>query len=614
MGEDKSNNIRSGRKRYLVAPRRVTGALGTLGVAPMSAASFHGIRKALEGFGAEIVSVKGRPRTLAVAESVASTCVAEGTYVVRMDDDAALAFHSTRPPNLIIEHDAFLGYSGSPPHAIRPSLRIQSAPRSLEGLNVRDVRIQVVGEGGIPLPNAHVILESVAFPADGRTDSNGQVTLRLATMRDASARSLFVEIDRDYWSFYVKSPALDANNVNVIQLASLKSTVRGFPADYGYGWGQLLMGLDQVPAELSGRGVKLAIIDSGADNKHRQLSHLQKGQDYVASDADRALSWANDVVGHGTHCAGVIAAQGSAASAFRGFVPEAEVHILKIFPDGQFSSLLDALDYCIENEIDVVNMSLGSDEVSEVVEQKLAEAVDAGVACIVAAGNSAGPVQYPASSPNVFAVAAMGRVSEVLKGTWDAATVSPALVSPDGFFSPVFTCFGPQVRACAPGVAIISTVPGDAFEAQSGTSMAAPHVTGLGALVLAHHPALAGVPRGRDRVVRLFEVIRSSCVRMAFDPTSAARTGFGLPQLHTLLPAMKATLPKIVAPGAAFAPAMQAGPMSGQGTTTTDIMTQVASMIAQAVAQAIQRLPVQLGVAAAEKTASAPARNSGPDA
>jgi hypothetical protein len=54
--------------------------------------------------------------------------------------------------------------------------------------------------------------------------------------------------------------------------------------------------------------------------------------------------------------------------------------------------------------------------------------------------------------------------------------------------------------------------------------------------------------------------------------------------------------------------------MSGQGTTTTDIMTQVASMIAQAVAQAIQRLPVQLGVAAAEKTASAPARNSGPDA
>ena len=598
MPDEKAKNIRSSRRQYLIAPRRAAAKLSALGVAPMSAASFHGVRRALEGLGAEIVSMKGRSASLAVASSSAG--MAEGTYVVRMDDDAALNLHANRPPNLIVEEDAFLGYSSSPPQVAQLCRQMQQSAKVQDSATTREVRIRVIGERGVPLANAHVILESAAFPDEGRTDASGQVTLRFSTVRDLPARSLFVEVDRDYWSFYLRSPPIDPGQVNVVQLASLRSTVRGFAAEYRYGWGQLLMGLDQVPAELSGRGVKVAIIDSGADNKHPHLRHLRRGQDFVATDGDAAASWAIDTVGHGTHCAGVITAQGVTGSAFRGFVPEAEVHILKIFPGGQFSSLLDALDYCVEHEIDVVNMSLGSDQVSEIVEQKLTDLVDAGIACFVAAGNSGGSVLYPAASPNVFAVAALGKVTEVLQGTWDAATINPQLVSPDGFFSPVFTCFGPQVKACGPGVAIISTVPSDAFEPQSGTSMAAPHITGMAALVLAHHPAMMGIARGRDRVARLFDVIRSACVPLAFDPL---RTGFGLPQLHTLLPAMKATVPRVVAPGMAFAQAP--GPAVGQTTVPPELATQIASLIAQAVTQALQNLPVQLGVTAPETRNSA---------
>lgn len=588
MPGDDTKNIASGRKQYLVAPRRTTGVLSALGVAPMSAGSFQGLRKTLEGFGAEIVSVKGRPRNIALMG--ASSAVAEGAYVVRMDDEAALALQTMKPPNLLIEEDAFMSYAGSPPQLLQPVLAMQSTLRTTEGMTMQDVRILVVGDGGTPLRNAHVILDSIAFPSEGRTDENGLVVLRAATLPGAVARSLFAEVEGDYWSFYTRSPAIDPEQVNVVRLTSLRSTVRGFPAEYHYGWGQLQMGLDQVPAELTGRGVKVAIIDSGADNKHPHLRHIQKGHDYVAA-GNAAESWTTDVVGHGTHCAGVIAAQGSNMSAFRGFAPEAEIHVLRIFPGGRFSGLLDALDYCIENEIDLVNMSLGSDQVSEVVEQKLAEVVNAGIACIVAAGNSGGAVQYPAASPNAFAVAAMGKVSEILQRTWDAETLNPSLLSLDGFFSPTFSCYGPQVKACAPGVAIISTVPGGAFEPESGTSMAAPHVTGLATLVMAHHPAMMGIPRGRDRVARLFEVIRSACVPLALGP---ARSGFGLPVLHGLLPAMKAALPRIIAPGAVPSP-MEAGPTFRAAALASDLSGQIASVIANAVAQAISTLPQQVG-------------------
>src|SRR5262249_62388357 len=133
--------------------------------------------------------------------------------------------------------------------------------------------------------------------------------------------------------------------------------------------------------------------------------------------------------------------------------------------------------YCVDLDIDLVNLSLGSPQPSEAIEQKLEEAALHGVACIVAAGNSGGRVQFPASSRYTLAISAVGRLNEFPEASWDAATVLPNLVASDGIFSPTFSAFGPEVAVGGPGVAIVATGPGG-FEAQPGSFPAAPPPTG----------------------------------------------------------------------------------------------------------------------------------------
>jgi subtilisin family serine protease len=125
-------------------------------------------------------------------------------------------------------------------------------------------------------------------------------------------------------------------------------------------------------------------------------------------------------------------------------------------------------------------------------------------------------------------VAAIGRVNEFPADSYHAQTVTQ-VVDANGFFSASFSCYGPEVSVCAPGVAITSCVPENSYAAWDGTSMAAPHVTGLAALALAHHPDFrgSGQMRSAARVERLFQIIKQSCQPLMLG--DQRRTGFGLP-------------------------------------------------------------------------------------
>jgi subtilisin family serine protease len=213
----------------------------------------------------------------------------------------------------------------------------------------------------------------------------------------------------------------------------------------------------------------------------------------------------------------------------RGFAPAAEIHICRIFPGGRFSDLVGALDYCMEHSIDVVNISLGGGEPSQIIEERLVRAKQMGVACIVAAGNSGGSVQFPASTPHALAVAAIGKWGEFPDDSYHAQQALGGVTSGSGYFPASFSCFGPEVDVCAPGVAIVSSLPPDDFGAWDGTSMATPHVTGLAALVLAHHPDFKRSFRTRDarRVERLFQIIKETATPVSV--TGPDRQGAGLP-------------------------------------------------------------------------------------
>ena len=340
----------------------------------------------------------------------------------------------------------------------------------------------------------------------------------------------------------------------MIELQPLSALLPRFPQQQMLGWGQELMGLAQVPAHLNGQGVKIAIVNSGCDNTHPQLTHIRHGIDLT--NPDDPDGWTHDEISHGTHCAGIIAGLANDQKGIRGFAPGAEVLILKVFPGGRFSNLIDALDLCIERQVDVVNCSLGSGQVSEIVQRKMEEARQKGVACIVAAGNSGGPVQFPATLPGVLSVSAIGQERRYPPDSYHAQAVMAEMIAANGVFPAKFSCFGPQVRISGPGVAIVSTVPGGGYAAWDGTSMAAPHLTGLAALVLAHHPLFQGALRVRSaqRVDALFQAIVMAAQPLVADPQ---RGGAGLPMAAGALGgAMQAVVAPPLAAAALGAQAM----------------------------------------------------------
>lgn len=207
--------------------------------------------------------------------------------------------------------------------------------------------------------------------------------------------------------------------------------------------------------------VKIAVLDSGIA-QHDELDVEERVSFIPGLEVDNTLI-AYDESGHGTSVAGVIAAKEN-GKGIKGIAKNAKLYSLQVlnsYGEAPLSRIVEGIDWAIDNDIDVLNMSFGSDTNSTILHEAITRAYNAGITMVAAAGNTSGAAQYPA------------RYSEV---------ISVGSVDGEGNISN-FSANGNDVDLYAPGEGIISTGIFNGYIGTDGTSVAAPHVTAAAAII-----------------------------------------------------------------------------------------------------------------------------------
>src|SRR5258707_6379797 len=409
-----------------------------------------------------------------------------------MTDESAAALRRSAGEALVIEPDRYLRAASS-----------VGSSRATAGISPLSpgfaTTIQALSESGQPVEHAEVQIAGEQGVARGLTGKDGKVDFTLYGELPETITELLVKARSGYRALWRRWPNLQVDAVNKFSLEPLS-------LPKAPDWGAKAMRFDQLPTEYRGKEIKIALIDSGVATSHKQLTKITHGID-IRGDAN-GRSRSQDVLGHGTQCAGIIAAIPATAGGIRGYAPEAELHVCRLSPDARCSDLVAALDYCVQNGIDVACLGFGCERGSAIVEQRIAVAKQHGIGVIAAAGNVAGPVQFPACSPHAIAVGALGQIGNYPDNSPQAFQAAVAAPVAGGLFIPSFSCRGPELDLCAPGVGVIACQSPDGYAACDGTSLAAAHVTALAALILAHHNDFRSSFTNRDfrRVERFFPI------------------------------------------------------------------------------------------------------------
>ena len=214
--------------------------------------------------------------------------------------------------------------------------------------------------------------------------------------------------------------------------------------------------------------VIIAVIDTGVDPDHVDLAgKLTDGYNAFTDTDDYA-----DEHGHGTHVAGIAAAMTNNVSGIAGVSWHAPIMPVKALDEqgeGSLFEITNAIIWATDHGAKVINLSLGDDQPSDMLYEAIRYAYERDVVLIAASGNeNVDTPMYPAAYDEVFAISAVDAQLE----------------------KAVFSNYGPYIDVAAPGQNIPSTFLNDQYVFMSGTSMAAPHVTGLAALIRAFRPEL----------------------------------------------------------------------------------------------------------------------------
>jgi len=268
-------------------------------------------------------------------------------------------------------------------------------------------------------------------------------------------------VEEDFYTIWLVNaaapalPSLQTVSASLGKFQQTNATAGEMP------WGIARVNARKAWSKTKGRGVRVAVIDTGIDCSHPDLA-ANCAAGYNAFDKSKPPA---DDQGHGTHVAGTIGAVADGAGVV-GVAPEVSLVPVKVLDKnggGRLTTIIKGLIWVGNHDIDVANMSLGSPMGTVFMRLAVSYAKSRGVAVIAAAGNSGGSVGYPAAYGNTIAVAASDSNDSVAK----------------------FSSRGKEVDFIAPGVDVKSTLPGGKYGRYSGTSMATPHVAGLAALAAA---------------------------------------------------------------------------------------------------------------------------------
>ncbi|MFC7305145.1 type VII secretion-associated serine protease mycosin [Streptomyces monticola] len=236
--------------------------------------------------------------------------------------------------------------------------------------------------------------------------------------------------------------------------------------------------LDELWSKTKGKGVRVAVIDTGVDNSNIQLKSAvdaSAGTDFLKGGKNKTDGTV-DEVGHGTKVAGIIAARPREGTGFVGLAPEATIIPIRQNDEknsGKDTTMAKAIDHAIAKGADIINISQDTTKPlnsASPMGQAVRRALNKEIVVVASSGNDGldgkSRNTYPAAFDGVLAVAASDRNNE----------------------RAAFSQSGDFVDVAAPGVDIVSTVPRGGQCADNGTSFSAPYAAGVATLLRAEHP------------------------------------------------------------------------------------------------------------------------------
>lgn len=257
-------------------------------------------------------------------------------------------------------------------------------------------------------------------------------------------------------------------------------------------WAESMLGIPKVWKLTQGEGVKVAVLDTGVDEDHPDL------KDAIIESKDFTGDGIEDKSGHGTHCAGVIAARINDVG-FVGAAPKTDLLIGKVLGNnggGRYEWISDGIKWATEKGADIISMSLGGPVSTNMLYKAIHEALAKGVFIICAAGNEGSTFQNSIGYP--------GRYGGV---------ITVASHDENGNRSG-FSSNGGELDVMAPGSNIWSTYKDGGYAKLSGTSMATPMVSGIAALIISKHKK----DKTSQTPVENNEDLKNHLLRMAAHP------------------------------------------------------------------------------------------------